>query len=227
MSDVSRPATNGELFADADLVGEKARVAVLPVGAVLLAGAAMSVETALLEALGEVIAGAPLRHMVTPGGHRMSVAMTNCGDLGWVSDHAGYRYATHDPVSGHSWPVMPAVFRTLAIDTASKAGYADFRPDACLINCYEPGARMSLHQDRNERDFNAPIVSVSLGLPVTFQFGGMRRTDPVRKLPLVHGDVLVWGGVSRLVFHGVLPLKDGSHPALGRVRMNLTFRVAR
>jgi alkylated DNA repair protein (DNA oxidative demethylase) len=198
-------------------------------GAWLLRGFALPVlptGSALLAALHDVIAAAPLRHMVTPGGHRMSVAMTNCGAFGWVSDERGYRYTAHDPASGAAWPALPPVFAELAARAAAAAGYAGFAPDACLVNRYEPGARMTLHQDKNERDFGAPIVSVSLGLPVVFQFGGLARSGATRRLPLAHGDVAVWGGPSRLCFHGVLPLRDGVHAQLGRCRVNLTLRVA-
>lgn len=195
-------------------------------GAVLLRGHALALEAPLLAALQDVIAAAPFRHLVTPGGFTMSVAMTNCGTVGWVSDRTGYRYDTHDPDSNRPWPAMPAAFLRLAADAAASADYPDFRPDACLINHYEPGARLSLHQDRNERDFRQPIVSVSLGLPATFLFGGPRRGDPQRRLALRHRDVVVWGGPSRLFHHGVLALKDGEHPRLGRMRINLTFRKA-
>lgn len=157
----------------------------------------------------------------------MSVGMTNCGSLGWVTDRRGYRYEAEDPLSGQPWPAMPPVFRELAEQAAHQAGYPEFRPDACLINRYEPKAKMSLHQDKDEADFAQPIVSVSLGLPATFQFGGMHRSDPVAKIQLNHGDVVVWGGVDRLRYHGILPLKSGEHPRLGAVRVNLTFRRAR
>jgi alkylated DNA repair protein (DNA oxidative demethylase) len=193
----------------------------------LLRGFAMSREAGLLVALREIEKQAPFRRMFTPGGHQMSVAMTNCGEAGWVTDRRGYRYAAADPESGEAWPAMPAVFRELAESAASEAGFASFAPDACLINRYEPGARMSLHQDRDEHDFAAPIVSVSLGLPAIFLFGGLNRTDKPRRYRLAHGDVVVWGGPSRLFFHGVAPLADGEHPALGRRRINLTFRKAR
>jgi alkylated DNA repair protein (DNA oxidative demethylase) len=152
--------------------------------------------------------------------------MTNCGCAGWVTDRTGYRYDANDPETGKPWPPMPAVFRDLAVRAAAEAGFAGFVPDACLINLYEPGAKLSLHQDRNERVREAPIVSVSLGLPATFLFGGLKRTDPQRRLALQHGDVVVWGGPSRLAYHGVMPLKDGEHPALGRRRVNLTLRKA-
>jgi alkylated DNA repair protein (DNA oxidative demethylase) len=193
-------------------------------GAILLGGFALPVETALLAALAEVVEAAPFRHMTTPGGHEMSVAMTNCGEVGWVTDRTGYRYTRHDPVSGRHWPGMPAVFYELAVSAAAKAGYGGFAPDACLINRYAPGAKMGLHQDKDEPDLLAPIVSVSLGIPATFQFGGMRRADPAQRLTLRHGDVAVWGGPSRLFYHGVLTLKEGHHPRLGACRINLTFR---
>lgn len=195
-------------------------------GAVLLRGFALAFEDEVLAGLDGVVAQAPFRHMVTPGGYTMSVAMTNCGAAGWVTDRSGYRYDPNDPLTGLPWPAMPEAFRTLARAAAAEAGYAAFTPDACLINRYEPGARLSLHQDRNERDFANPIVSVSLGLPATFQFGGLQRSDPVRRYALRHGDVAVWGGPSRLVFHGVTALKEGMHPRLGRMRINLTFRGA-
>jgi DNA oxidative demethylase len=195
-------------------------------GAALLRGAARPYEKELLPALNAVAAAAPFRHMVTPGGYTMSVAMTNCGAAGWITDRTGYRYDRIDPETGRLWPPMPACFLDLAVAAATDAGYPQFRPDACLINRYTPGARLSLHQDKNERDFANPIVSVSLGLPATFQFGGLKRTDPVRKFTLRHGDVAVWGGPSRLYYHGVLELKDGCHETIGRMRINLTFRRA-
>jgi alkylated DNA repair protein (DNA oxidative demethylase) len=196
-------------------------------GAVLLRGFARPVEAELLAALREIEAQAPFRRMFTPGGHQMSVAMTNCGEAGWVTDRGGYRYDGADPESGKAWPPMPAAFRELAEGAAREAGFGGFAPDACLINRYEPGARMSLHQDRDEKDFAAPIVSVSLGLPAIFLFGGMKRTDKPQRYRLEHGDVVVWGGPSRLFFHGVAPLADGEHALLGRQRINLTFRKAR
>jgi alkylated DNA repair protein (DNA oxidative demethylase) len=195
-------------------------------GAVLLRRFAAAQAGGLLQSVARIAAAAPFRHMVTPGGYTMSVAMTNCGELGWVTDRAGYRYQRIDPLSGNAWPGMPAVFRRLAADAAAGAGYRAFAPDACLINRYEPGARLSLHQDRNERDMAAPIVSVSLGLPATFLFGGLRRNDRPRRIRLEHGDAVVWGGPTRLAFHGVEPLDDGVHPAIGRCRINLTFRKA-
>jgi alkylated DNA repair protein (DNA oxidative demethylase) len=164
--------------------------------------------------------------MVTPGGFRMSVAMTNCGAVGWVTDRSGYRYSPVDPESGSPWPAMPGPFRRLAHDAAAQARFGTFEPDACLINRYEPGAKLSLHQDKDERDYGAPIVSVSLGLPATFLFGGLSRRDPQMKIPLAHGDVVVWGGRARLAYHGVSPLKAGHHPTLGACRINLTFRKA-
>lgn len=194
--------------------------------AVLLRGRALAVDVALLAEIEAIAGRAPFRRMVTPGGFEMSVAMTSCGCVGWVTDRTGYRYAPRDPTTDTSWPAMPDLFKTLAHDVAAEAGFADFAPDACLINCYEPGARLSLHQDKDEQDYRQPVVSLSLGLPATFQFGGLKRSDRPAKVPLVHGDVVVWGGPSRLVFHGVLALKDGDHPLVGRRRFNLTFRKA-
>ena len=196
-------------------------------GAVLLRGFAKPIEHDLVAALQAIMAQAPFRHMFTPGGHQMSVAMTNCGNAGWVTDRNGYRYDGVDPVSGQPWPAMPQVFLDLAERAAEEAGFAKFSPDACLINRYEPGARMSLHQDRDEQDFAAPIVSVSLGIPAIFLFGGLKRADKPRRFRLVHGDIVVWGGPSRLFFHGVAPLADGEHALIGRQRINLTFRKAR
>jgi alkylated DNA repair protein (DNA oxidative demethylase) len=201
-------------------------VQALAPGAVLLAGFALADEARLLAAVAEVTAAAPFRHLVTPGGLRMSVGMTNCGRLGWVSDRAGYRYAAVDPDSGRPWPEMPPPFRALATRAAAAGGFAAFEPDACLVNRYEPGARLTLHQDRDERDHGAPIVSVSLGLPATFLFGGDTRGGRPLRVPLVHGDVVVWGGPARLRFHGVAPVADGRHEQLGACRINLTFRKA-
>jgi DNA oxidative demethylase len=195
-------------------------------GAVVLRGFALPDEAALLAGVEDVVAQAPWRHLITPGGFRMSVGMTNCGALGWVSDASGYRYTAADPQSGEPWPAMPDAFMQLAARAASGAGFADFTPDACLVNRYAPGARLSLHQDRDERDYRAPIVSVSLGLPATFLFGGLQRSDKTQRVPLVHGDVVVWGGAARLRYHGVLALREGNHPLLGECRVNLTFRKA-
>jgi alkylated DNA repair protein (DNA oxidative demethylase) len=195
-------------------------------GAVLLRGFARPIEAELIAALRGIEARAPFRHMFTPGGHQMSVAMTNCGGYGWVTDRSGYRYDSIDPDSGKDWPAMPPVFCELARSAATEAGFGGFSPDACLINRYEPGAKMSLHQDQDERDLGAPIVSVSLGLPAIFLFGGLKRSEKPRRYRLAHGDVVVWGGPSRLFFHGVAPLADGEHPVLGRQRINLTFRKA-
>jgi alkylated DNA repair protein (DNA oxidative demethylase) len=165
--------------------------------------------------------------MITPGGHRMSVAMTNCGHLGWVTDRRGYRYDANDPEAQKPWPAMPPSFRELARQAAARAGFGAFSPDACLVNRYQPGAKMSLHQDKDELDFGAPIVSVSLGLPAIFLFGGLKRGDKPRRFRLEHGDVVVWGGAARLVYHGVAPLADGEHVLMGRQRINLTFRKVR
>jgi DNA-N1-methyladenine dioxygenase (EC 1.14.11.-) len=182
---------------------------------------------ALMAAIDKVLAASPLRHMQTPGGFRMSVAMSNCGQFGWVTDRRGYRYQSLDPLAERDWPAMPEAFAALAARASAAAGFAGFDPDACLINRYEPGARMSLHQDKNELDMDQPIVSVSLGLPATFLFGGMARTDKPQRMRLESGDVVVWGGPARLAFHGVDPLRDGEHPLTGRCRYNLTFRRAR
>lgn len=195
-------------------------------GAVVLRAFACVRANELLHAVERISAAAPFRHMVTPGGYTMSVAMTNCGELGWVTDRRGYRYQRTDPLTGESWPAMPDVLRSLAIEAARAAGYEAFTPDACLINRYEPGARLSLHQDRNERDMAAPIVSVSLGVPAVFLFGGQRRNDRPRRIPLEHGDIVVWGGPTRLAFHGVDTLPDEVHALTGRCRINLTFRKA-
>lgn len=195
-------------------------------GAALLRGFAANRTESLIAALGLVTAAAPFRRMVTPGGYRMSVGMTNCGKLGWVSDQTGYRYAPLDPETGEPWPPMPPEFRDLARESAGAAGFPDFEPDVCLINRYEPGAKLSLHQDKDEQDFTAPIVSVSLGLPAVFLWGGLKRSDHPRRIRLEDGDVVVWGGPSRLVYHGVSPLPDGEHPVTGRARINLTFRKA-
>jgi alkylated DNA repair protein (DNA oxidative demethylase) len=195
-------------------------------GAMLLRDFARPIERELITALRDIAEQAPFRHMQTPGGHQMSVAMTNCGSAGWVTDRSGYRYDGVDPVSGKPWPSMPSIFRELAGQAAAQGGFAGFLPDACLINRYQPSARMSLHQDKDERDFENPIVSVSLGLPAIFLFGGPKRSDRPQRYRLEHGDVVVWGGPSRLFFHGVAPLADGEHGLLGRERVNLTFRKA-
>jgi len=195
-------------------------------GAMLLRALALPDEPGILAALASITRVAPFRHMVTRGGFRMSVAMSNCGALGWVSDRSGYRYAATDPESGRPWPKMPSEFADLAVRAAALAGFAGFAPDVCLINRYEPGARLALHQDRDERDFDAPIVSVSLGAPAVFLFGGLRRDDKPQRVPLRHGDVVVWGGPARLRYHGVLPIPAGSGSVLGAQRINLTFRQA-
>jgi alkylated DNA repair protein (DNA oxidative demethylase) len=168
----------------------------------------------------------PFRHMITPGGKRMSVAMTNCGSAGWTTDRQGYRYAKIDPETGAPWPPMPSTFQQLAERAAERAGFGSFEPDSCLINRYEPGTKLSLHQDRDEKSYEFPIVSVSLGLPAKFLFGGLVRTERPRRFRLENGDVVVWGGPSRLAFHGVDTLADGEHPLTGRFRLNLTFRRA-
>ena len=195
-------------------------------GAVVLHGFARDTSPALVSDMAKISEAAPFRHMITPGGFRMSVAMTNCGAAGWVSDARGYRYDAVDPATGLAWPAMPESFRRLAVEAAAAAGYAGFDPDACLINRYEPGARLTLHQDKNEQDYSAPIVSVSLGLPAVFLFGGSTRKERPRRMRLESGDVVVWGGPTRLAYHGVAPLKEGEHPLTGPFRINLTFRKA-
>jgi alkylated DNA repair protein (DNA oxidative demethylase) len=202
-----------------DLFGDRA----LGDGAVVLRGFAGGAAAALTEAVARIAALAPFRHMAVPGGARMSVAMTNCGQVGWLSDRRGYRYDPIDPDSGNPWPAMPDLFHRLAVKAAAAGGYSGFAPDCCLINRYAPGARLSLHQDKDERDFGAPVVSVSLGLPATFLFGGHRRRDRPRRLTLECGDVVVWGGPARMAYHGVAPLADGGAP---HHRINLTFRKA-
>lgn len=194
-------------------------------GAVLLRGFVAAEIAKLISAVNEVAAAAPFRHMITPGGREMSVAMTNCGELGWITDPRGYRYDRKDPVTGKRWPAMPALFRSLASRAASEAGFHGFEPNACLINSYAPGSRLSLHQDKDEGDFTHPIVSVSLGLPATFLFGGTSRSERPRRIRMESGDVAVWGGPARLNFHGVAPLPSGADSLLGDRRINLTFRT--
>jgi alkylated DNA repair protein (DNA oxidative demethylase) len=193
-------------------------------GAVVLRGFAMPDDKKIFAALRHITAVAPFRYMVTPGGFRMSVAMTNCGSYGWVTDLTGYRYEVVDPESEELWPPMPQVFLKLAQEAAVYAGFENFQPDACLINRYHAGTRLSLHQDKNEHDYTAPIVSVSLGIPAIFLWGGLHRDDKTRRVPLLHGDVVVWGGPARLHYHGVLPVKEGYHSLTGLCRINLTFR---
>lgn len=211
-----------------DLFSEEAPWAEpLAEGAVILRRRAREQGEALLAQVALIAQQNPFQHRITPGGHRMSVAMTNCGDLGWSSDARGYQYTGEDNATGRRWPPMPQAFRQLAQACAQEAGFNTFQPDACLINRYEPGAKLSLHQDKDEKDLRQPIVSVSLGLPAVFQFGGFERGDAVQRVLLEHGDVVVWGGPSRLRFHGILPVKAGVHPLAGAFRYNLTFRRAR
>lgn len=193
---------------------------------VLLPGFALAELEALLDALRPVLRAAPFRHMRTPGGQHMAVALTNCGALGWVSDAEGYRYSATDPLSGKPWPALPPMLLALAARAAALAGFEGFVADACLVNHYLPGTRLSLHQDRDEQDYGQPIVSISLGLPAVFLLGGMQRADRTQRIALNHGDVLVWGGQDRLRFHGVLPIKPGVHPRMGERRINLTLRKA-
>ncbi|WP_435927205.1 DNA oxidative demethylase AlkB [Dryocola sp. BD613] len=208
-----------DLFAD-----EKPWQEPLAEGAVILRRFARADADELIKQIGKVAQHSPFRQMVTPGGYTMSVAMTNCGARGWTTSQHGYLYSPDDPLTGQRWPAMPRAFRRLSDAASAAAGYRDFCPDACLINRYAPGAKLSLHQDKDEPDLQQPIVSVSLGLPAVFQFGGLKRNDPLARIMLEHGDVVVWGGASRLFYHGILPLKSGHHPATGEVRYNLTFR---
>ena len=214
-----------DLFAEQDLQ-QPARVERIGEQALVLRGFALPRVKELLAALDSVLLQSPLRQMHTPGGLTMSARLSSCGDLGWTSDRHGYRYSPLDPLSSRPWPAMPEAFLALAEAAASAAGFSGFVPDACLINAYAPGAKMSLHQDKNERSCTAPIVSISLGLPAIFQFGGFERSDPTRRVSLFHGDIVVWGGVDRLRFHGVMPIKPGHHSLLGEQRINITLRQA-
>lgn len=219
--------TNLDLFGeDGDDGAVQGGRVVLGPQSLVLRGFALPRMDALLAGVDAVAAQAPFRHMETPGGYTMSVALTNCGQLGWTSDARGYRYTRTDPLSGQPWPAMPPAFMLLAQAAAAEAGFPGFEPDACLVNRYEPGSRLSLHQDRNERDYGAPIVSVSLGMPAMFLFGGEQRADKASRTPLFHGDVVVWGGVDRLHYHGIMPIKDLPHPRLGSQRINFTIRRA-
>lgn len=212
-----------DLFATAPAAPEQ-----IAEGAWLLRGFVLGEADQLLDAIRQVADQAPFRHQVTPGGHNMSAAMSSCGDLGWVTDRLGYRYSSTDPLTLQQWPMMPMQLRQVAIDAAAACGYQGFEPDACLINRYTTGTRMGLHQDKDEDDMDAPIVSVSLGAPIRFLFGGAARTDKPQGWKLEHGDVVVWGGPSRLFFHGVAPLgKRAEHPVTGPMRYNLTFRRVR
>ncbi|WP_434707221.1 DNA oxidative demethylase AlkB [Pseudomonas sp. R1-1] len=214
-----------DLFADHEPV-QQARAEQIGEQSWVLRGFALSQIDRLLSELDTVLAAAPLRHMVTPGGFSMSVGTSSCGRLGWITDRRGYRYSSVDPLSGLAWPALPAGFTDLARTAAEQAGFTDFAADSCLINQYVSGAKMSLHQDKDEKAYAAPIVSLSLGLPAMFLFGGFERSDKCQRIPLLHGDMVIWGGVDRLRFHGVLPIKPGYHPRLGERRINLTFRVA-
>ncbi|MBC3337963.1 MULTISPECIES: DNA oxidative demethylase AlkB [Pseudomonas] len=219
------PHSTGDLFSD-EALQQPARREQIGEQSYVLRGYALPWLERLLPELRAVLAQSPFRQMVTPGGFTMSAALSSCGDLGWTTDRQGYRYSPIDPERQQPWPALPNVLRELATTAAAAAGFEGFAPDACLINRYVPGARMSLHQDKNERDFSAPVVSLSLGLPAVFLFGGHQRSDKTQKTSLFHGDVVVWGGVDRLRFHGVLPIKHGVHPRMGPQRINLTFRKA-
>lgn len=217
-------ATTVSMFDEEPPAGTREMIAP---GAWVLRGFALDYVDELLAEIKAIASQSPFRHLVTPGGKTMSVAMTNCGAVGWFSNRRGYRYTELDPETGKPWPAMPEVFVRLARDAARTAGFDDYAPDVCLVNRYEPGTQLTLHRDQDERDRRAPIVSVSLGVPAIFLFGGLARKDPRQRVPLVHGDVIVWGGESRMRYHGVLPIKVGEHPLTGRLRFNLTFRAAR
>ena len=204
-----------------DFFADRRRLMLDP-GAVLLGGFALPAEHVLLDVVLAIAAAAAFRHLEIPGGRRMSVAMTNAGRLGWVSDRRGYRYAPADPLGGDAWPAIPPALAELAHDAARTAGYDGFAPEACLVNRYAPGSRMSLHQDRDERNLHQPIVSVSLGVDARFLWGGRARGDRPRRIALHHGDVVVWGGPARLTFHGGDPLARSVHPLTGMLRYNLT-----
>lgn len=219
------PGPTADLFAD-DALQQPAGRERIGDESYVLRGYALPWIERLLPALRGVLAQSPFRQMVTPGGFTMSAALSSCGALGWTSASHGYRYTALDPRSQQPWPAMPDDLRELAVQAAADAGFIDFTPDACLINRYVAGAKMSPHQDKNERRFDAPVVSVSLGLPAIFLFGGHERSDKTQKISLFHGDVAVWGGVDRLRFHGVMPIKEGLHPIMGPQRINLTFRTA-
>jgi alkylated DNA repair protein (DNA oxidative demethylase) len=213
-----------DLFEDAaTLIGRREQIGRQ---AFVLRGLALPCADAILPALADIERVSPFRNMVTPGGFTMSVALTNCGRLGWTTDRHGYRYTEQDPLTGRAWPAMPEVLLRLAAAAAAQAGFDAFIPDACLVNRYVPGTKLSLHQDKDERDFSAPIVSVSLGIPAVFLFGGLARSERAARIPLLHGDVVVWGGVDRRRYHGVLALKAAQHSLLGAQRINLTFRKA-
>ncbi|WP_300631662.1 DNA oxidative demethylase AlkB [Pseudomonas sp.] len=219
------PGPTVDLFAD-DALQQPARREQIGEDSYVLRSYALPWVERLLPELRRVLAQSPFRQMVTPGGFTMSAALSSCGELGWTTDTTGYRYSPVDPRSQQPWPAMPDALRELAVSAANAAGFSDFSPDACLINRYVPGAKMSLHQDKNERRYDAPVVSVSFGLPAIFLFGGHQRNDKAQKVSLFHGDVVVWGGVDRLRYHGVMPIKEGVHPIMGPQRINLTFRTA-
>jgi DNA oxidative demethylase len=212
-----------DLFDDLPLPTEDLQTALAP-GALLMRGFGRGGDVDILQAVESVIAQAPLRHLQTPGGYTMSIQTTRCGSMGWVSEPGGYRYAASNPGTQQPWPAMPPCLLDFAVRAATEAGYPDFVPDSCMINQYLPGTKLGLHQDRDERDLRAPVVSLSLGLPAIFLFGGLQRAGKTQRYRLAHGDVVVWGGPSRLAFHGVLPVAEGDHALLGRRRVNVTFR---
>ncbi len=199
---------------------------VLSPGSFLFPGLALARAADFQNAVKQAAGAAPFRRVVTPGGRPLSVRITNMGSWGWVSDRRGYRYEPTDPRTGRAWSPIPRDLSDFARAAAARAGFPGFVPDACLINLYAPGAKMAPHVDRDEKDFSQPIVSVSLGLPAVFLWGGPNRSDRVRRVPLEDGDAVVWGGPARLYYHGVAPIQAGHHPLWGERRINLTFRKA-
>jgi len=201
------------------LVAEPTHEEIFP-GAVLMRSLALPQDNEFFTAAEAIIAARPLHHTTTPSGLPMGVMVTDCGD----SRAFANRWDTANPERMRLWPPMPPLLRDFAIRCAVRSGFPQFRPDACHINRYQAGTKLGLHQDRHECDWTQPIVSLSFGLECIFLLGGLQRTDKPRRILLEHGDVIVWGGPSRMRFHGVQPLKPGHHPLTGPYRYNLTFR---
>lgn len=166
----------------------------------------------------------PFRKMMTPNGHYTGVALTNCGDFGWTSDRNEYRYSSSDPLNNQPWLAIPESFKALAKNAAHVAGFKDFEPDACLINQYLIGTKLGSHQDKNEKDFSQPIVSVSIGLSAVFQIFGNQRAGQAINYRLYDGDVVVWGNSARLCYHGVRTLSAAELDPTCQQRINITFR---
>lgn len=212
---------------DGDVWLKPQTTVLLAEGAMVLRRFATPVVVALMEGVEAVVAQSPLRRLIVPNGRPMRIEMTNCGLVGWVNIDGRYRYSRVDPLTGRSWPGMPATFRRIAGAAASAAGYPDFQPAVCIINRYAVGADLQMHQDRDDTQDRQPVVSVSLGLPAIFHFGGQGRGEKPLTIPLDDGDVVVWGGASRMHRHGVAPVAPGVHPRTGAYRYNLTFRTAK